>query len=358
MISSDQVRVLHLVGGKLFQGGTASVVRDLVTASPAGVSSWIWVHRDCSEETGLPLVRKGASRIVSADIAGDLFGAVRDLPSLLRTIKELSISVLHAHTRLGIFAGWFAHQFSGAPLVVHLHFLAGHPWLYRFLIQTAGATVIYNSDRTCQHFGGNPEADYVIMPTLKWPTTDLRGSSPPRIVAASALVPNKKVDVIIEACSALQELERPPSLIIYGSLPDSMAPATERKLIREYRHLNFVTFAEWARDWGDLLRTGDIFVHAGTSESFGLTILEAFARGLKLVVPRSNFLEAFAPEIANTGVYHVNNQSVRDLASAIRMAMNDPVDPRHLRQLRRAVEPQFSKEVAAQRVSAIYRSVV
>jgi glycosyltransferase involved in cell wall biosynthesis len=358
MNPSNHVRVLHLVGGRRFQGGTASVVRDLVTATPAGVPNWIWVHRDCSEEVGLRFVRRGSSRIVSASIAGDFFGAIRDLPALLRTIKELQIAVLHAHTRLGIFAGWLAHQFSGAPLIIHLHFLAGHPSLYCLLIRTASATVIYNSDRTCQHFGGDLQVDNVIKPTLNWPTTELRESSTPRIVTASAIVPNKNVDVIIEACSALQDTEGPLSLFIYGLLPESIAPASQRKVIHKYGHLKFVTFVEWTRNWGDLLSTGDIFVHAGASESFGLTILEAFARGLKLVVPRPSFLQGLAPKIANTGIYYVSDVCVQNLASAIRTAMDDPVQTLHLRELRREIAPQFSKELAAQRVSSIYRSVV
>lgn len=356
--SSEPIRVLHLVGGKLFLGGTASVVRDLVKGSDSSVVNWTWVHRDCPAELDMSLVRKGSSQVVSASILGDLSGAIRDLPSLLQTIKELDIAVLHAHTRLGIFAGWLAHLFARTPLIVHLHFLARRPWLYRILIRTAAATVIYNSARSCDHYGGALKTDYVVMPTLNWPTKDLRKSSELRVVAASALVPNKNVDVIIEATNALQNLHAAPSLVIYGLLPEDIAPARQQELLNEYRRLTFLNFVKWTGGWADLLTNSDIFAHAGASESFGLTILEAFARGLKIVVRRPCFLETIDPKLASNGVYYVVDGSVTDFAEAINAALNDPIKSDDLRDLRRSIASEFSPEVAAQKVTAIYQSVV
>ena len=356
-VSSEKVRVLHLLGGKSLEGGTASVVRDLVVANSRSLPNWIWVHRDCVEVPELPLVRKGSAEIVSAGILGDLFGALRDLPALIRTIKRLKITVLHAHSRQGIFAGWWAHQLTGKPLIVHLHFLAQRAWLYRWLIKTARAVPIYNSRRTCEHYGGNPNVDYIIMPTISWPEDNLEESRTSRLVAASALVSNKNVDKIIDACGALQATRDAPNVVIYGLLPDETASSTQRAIVRKYRDFRYVTLVNWTRNWADLLRSADIFVHAGAIESFGLTILEAFARGVKVVVLRPSFLETFNSDAGRRGVYY-SGASVEELARAVQRALADPIDTHSLRESRRAVSDQFSKENAGKKVNAIYQSLV
>ena len=357
MSATKQIRVLHLVGGRTFQGGTASVIRDIVDGPSDGVSHLIWVNREYSEES-LPLVRKGSAKSVNESISSDLIGALWDLPALLGSVRKLSISILHAHSRLGIFTGWLAHQILRTPIVFHLHFLARHRWLYRFLIKTSGGTVIYNSRKTCQHYGGDPTTDYIIMPTIEWPSVDLAEASVPRLVAASALVPNKHVDLIIEAGDSLAQADHTINLVIFGLVPKEVAPASQREILQRYREKQFVAFADWTRDWAENLRSQDIFVHLGQPESFGLVMLEAFARGARMVVLRGTFFEELPNEIATKGIYYVEDLSAQDVATAILGAVNNHIDSRSLRQLRTSVAPQFSKATASHKINAAYRSLV
>jgi glycosyltransferase involved in cell wall biosynthesis len=357
MRSTEQIRVLHLFGGKAFQGGTASVIRDIVEGPSEGVSHLIWVHREYSEES-LPLLRKGSAKSVNESISSDLIGALRDLPALLGSVRKLRISILHAHSRLGIFTGWLTHQVLRTPIVFHLHFLARHRWLYRLLIKTSGGTVIYNSRKTCQHYGSGLAADHIIMPTMEWPNVDLPESSVPRLVAASALVPNKHVGVIIEAGDSLAQAGHPINLLVFGLVPEQVAPVSQREILQRYRDKQFVTFANWTRDWAENLRSRDIFVHIGQPESFGLVMLEAFARGAKMVVLRGTFFEELPNEIATKGIYYAVDLAAQDMATAILEAVNDPIDSRSLRQLRISVAPQFAKAAASEKVNSIYRSLI
>ena len=357
MSATKQIRVLHLVGGRTFQGGTASVIRDIVDGPSDGVSHLIWVNREYSEES-LPLVRKGSAKSVNESISSDLIGALWDLPALLGSVRKLSISILHAHSRLGIFTGWLAHQILRTPIVFHLHFLARHRWLYRFLIKTSGGNVIYNSRKTCQHYGDDPTTDYIIMPTMEWPTVDLPEASIPRLVAASALVPNKHVDLIIEAGDSLAQTGHAINLVVFGLVPKEVAPASQREILQRYRDKRFVALADWTRDWAENLRSQDIFVHVGQPESFGLVMLEAFARGAKMVALRGTFFEELPREIATQGIYHAADLAAQDIATAILQAVNDHIDSRSLRQLRTSVASQFSKVAAIEKMTMIYRSIL
>src|ERR1700736_442528 len=215
MHSTDQIRVLHLIGGKSFQGGTASVVRDLVEASSNDISNLIWVHRH-SPDDDLLFLREGSVEHVNRSISRDLYAAIVDLPRLLRTVREKNVDILHAHTRAGIFAGWLVRRFSRVPMLVHLHFLARHTWLYRFLIKTADAFVIYNSHRTARHFGADLKTATIINPTIQWPSEVPRESSEPRIVAASALLPHKHLDVVVDSCTLLANKGTIVETRIYG----------------------------------------------------------------------------------------------------------------------------------------------
>src|SRR5262249_26892063 len=152
----------------------------------------------------LPFARESSAEFVSVSFASDLIGGFRDLLPILRAIKSLNITVLHAHTRLGIFAGWLVHHFSRVPLVVHLHFLARRTWLYGFLARTAAATVIYNSRLTARHYGADVARSHIVMPTVDWPESDLPAMDAPRIVGASALYPHKHLDVVVGACTLLR----------------------------------------------------------------------------------------------------------------------------------------------------------
>lgn len=349
----EEVRVLHLVGGRFFQGGTASVVRDLVRASSIETSNLIWIHRNCPDDD-LPFLRESCAEHLNKSITRDLCAALVDLPRLLRAVRERKVDIIHAHTRAGIFAAWLARRFCRVPTLIHLHFLARHKWLYRFLIKTADAA-IYNSHHTARHFGADLKTATIVNPTIRWPVEGPEQSRKIRIIAASALLSHKHLDVVAEACTLLANTGMTIETRIYGKTPNCQVSAYEGAVLRAYGDKSFITFDEWNRDWIDSLRTSDIFVHLGEPESFGLVILEAFARGLRLVVLKETFLQELPGRLSSDGIYRSEDLSSASVAKAIRHALESDVSSISLQQERSMVALQFSSVTAAERVSAVYR---
>src|ERR1051326_4049488 len=219
MNMSRGIRVLHLGGGRDFQGGTASVVRTLVNARNAEVSQWVWVHRDCEEDQAA-FIRAGRAPTVNRSVLADIVGAFLDLPEVIHTITRFKIDILHAHTRPGIIIAWLARWFAEVGVLMHLHFLPSRPWIYRFLIRTAGGAAVYNSRRTAEHFGAAIGTAKIVTPTLEWPAAAPSPSTAIRLVAASAFLPHKHLDVFIAACDQLVTAGRDSEVVICGKTVD------------------------------------------------------------------------------------------------------------------------------------------
>jgi glycosyltransferase involved in cell wall biosynthesis len=241
---------------------------------------------------------------------------------------------------------------------VHLHFLAHRTWVYRFLIRTAKAAVIYNSRLTAEHYGANPERSHIIMPTLQWPVACPPTSTTSRVVAASALYPNKHLDIVVAACIRLVDEGSRVEALIFGRTSNCRGGTFERGVIEVSSNQSFIKLEDWDLSWTEKLRDHDVFVHLGHPESFGLVTLEAFARGLRLVVLPNTFLDDLPEEMSMKGVHRSSSLSQHDVADAIRRALNDRIHALSLLRLRSGVRHEFSKSAAAEKVSAIYQSLV
>ena len=352
-----KIRVLHVLGGTAYDSGTTVVVQDLVDSAPADVESFVWMHRDFVSADGR-FIAGGYARTVNKSVVAGLFSALAEVPLLVGAIRGMRISVLHAHTRVGIFAAWVAHWLVGRPLLIHLHFLAAHPWFYRFLMRNCRGTVVYNSRKTCLHYGDDARFAAIVHPTLDWPTDHRSGVPPRRIVAASAPVASKRLDIVIASCAALYERGEELQVVICALIPESIAPPAQTQLTGAAQEKPYVRLAPWSREWAKELRDGDVFVHVGRPESFGLVVLEAFALGAKVVVLRDNFISEFAAPYSEAGIYYADELSASHVADAISRALSDAVTASELRCVRSALRPLFSKEAASDKVATIYERLV
>src|SRR5262249_51698985 len=145
-------------------------------------------------------VCQGKVRIHNRSILGDIVATLREVGPLSRWAKAHRPLVFHAHSRMGICAGSIVHWLTGVPLVINLHTLARHPWVYRILRRLTHSSVVYNSRKTCFHFGDNPANALIQTPGIQWPE-----KPPPqrdgklRFVAAGAMVRGKHFHVILSA---------------------------------------------------------------------------------------------------------------------------------------------------------------
>ena len=90
-------------------------------------------------------------------------------------------------------------------------------------------------------------------------------------------------------------------------------------------------------------------------ESFGIVILEAFARGLRLVVCTETFLDSLPEPQRNLGIFRMRNVSAESMFEQVRMALRCEIAAADLWRVRREVAALFDPLRNAQRLEEIYR---
>src|SRR5258706_9303184 len=114
----------------------------------------------------------------------DARAALQEVGPLWTWSKTQPRLVFHAHSRAGICAATVVHWLTGTPVVIHLHTLAGQPWIFWLLRRLACAEIVYNSRKTCLHFYDDPTTALFLMPAITW-----RTRRPPKRNAVPRLFP-------------------------------------------------------------------------------------------------------------------------------------------------------------------------
>jgi glycosyltransferase involved in cell wall biosynthesis len=340
--------VLHLVGGNNAQGGMLSYVRQLVREDLPGFEQRVWKYRGYPPENE-KFVCLGRARVLDVNIRTDLKGAALDLLPLYRWLRKNPKTILYAHNRPNAILGAIMHIICGVPVLVHVHTLGRKKILNRLLWRMANATVIYNSTLSCRHFGHAIETAHIHTPTIRWPERPDSGEG--SLVACGAIVQVKNIDLIIEAFNAAGEAA-PRSLHIYGLSSDPFEPAYQRRIIDMAKQNPRIHLHNWDERWTDHLGYNDIFMHARCMEPFGIVLLEAFAKGCRMVVPHHTFLD----DLSHDGIFFAD-LTPESLAECLRRA-NTYKPPSHLWESRRACEKQFAIETTLERLHAVLCSVV
>jgi glycosyltransferase involved in cell wall biosynthesis len=107
---------------------------------------------------------------------------------------------------------------------------------------------------------------------------------------------------------------------------------------------------KWDEQWTDHLGYSDIFIHAGM-ESFGIVMLEAFAKGCRMVVPRFTFLD----DLPHVGIFFAD-LTPESLAKSLAQA-NARTPPFDLWESRRVFKKQFSIETILEQLHLLLGSI-
>lgn len=354
------VNVLHVQGGTSMQGGTASVVSRLARLKLVGVTQRIWMRKDFvpSAESG-KFVCAGRATLVNGSVFHDALAGWREALALAVWLKRGGRAVLHAHSRVGMVAASLAGRWQRVPVVLHCHFLPARPWIYHWLRQHSGAELIFNSPKTCRHFGAVLEKSFVMPPDVNWPDAPSQpGGGRLRFVAAGAFVPGKHLDVLITAFRRWRAGGVDAELALFGhsSTPDDTE--CQRAIETACAGDTAITLHPWSPDWAQSLTTGDIFVHLGEPESFGLVILEAFAHGCRVVVLPQTFLDELPAQHGQAGVFRAAALDVESVAAALAQAASQTAACEKLWVQRRAVQGVFCMEQHASRLSSWYSDMI
>ena len=373
--SAGPMLVLHVVGGLSGQGGVMSFVEQAAGLPVEGVSQRIWKHRDFRADSVGKAAKAGAAegeasgwgatgegRYVCAGVATatdlgmvhDLRAGIREARVLRRWLRGRRGVILHAHSRVGMLAA--AWGGGGFPLAVHLHKISGQPWIYRALVRWRGAHWVFNSQRTRDHHGIAANQATVIYPPISWPAEPAPGDSGvARIVAAGAYVRVKQFDRLLAAVGLLRREGVTVPVEIVGRSTPPIDPVHDRELEALATTIGGVTLAGYASAWASRLRAGDVFVHAGDIEAYGIVILEAYGRGCRVVVPPVSVLDELGAR--GDGVFVAASTRPEDLAAALRRALADRGEASGRWRERRGVSGRVSVEECVCQLRGLYRSL-
>ena len=339
--------LLHLVGGNKTQGGMLSYARQLVSCELPGFEQRIWKYRGYRPEND-KFICLGWAKTVDVSLFTDLRSVALDFWPLYRWLRKNPATVLYAHNRPNSILAAVLRGICMAPVLAHVHTLGRRKDLYQRVWHMAGATVIYNSKLTCRYFGDSVETAHIQEPSIQWPKRPISGEG--RLVACGAIQEFKNFDLIIDAFNLAGEAA-PRSLHIYGLSSEPFEPAYQQRIIDKAKQNPRIHLHPWDERWTDQLQYEDIFIHARDKEPFGIVMLEAFAKGCRMVVPRPTFLD----DLSHDGIFFAE---LTPESLAERMAQAKSYMPRqNLWEARRVFENRYSIQSNIQQLQAVLLSV-
>ncbi|MGA2174044.1 MAG: glycosyltransferase family 4 protein [Verrucomicrobiota bacterium] len=341
--ASSKPVLLHLVGGGNPRGGLMSYVRQLLQTDLGGIRQCVWKHVEYTPENE-NFICLGNAKTIDVNILTDLRGAVLDFLPLYRWIGKHPNSILYAHSRAGTILTPILRLLRRCPVLIHVHGHWRQTGFHRLLWRLAKATVIFNSPATCRHFGVAPQTAHIHMPTIRWPNCPEPGEG--SLVACGAILPIKNTHLIIEAFNAAGDAA-PRSLHIYGFSPEPLDPGYQQRIVELAKKNPRMCLHDWDERWSEHLGYNDIFIHASRLESFGIVMLEAFAKGCRMVVAHDTFLN----DLSQEGIFRAD-LTAEGLAKAVSLA-HSYRPPSSLWEARRTFEKQFALETTRQQLCAI-----
>ncbi|MBL9127647.1 MAG: glycosyltransferase family 4 protein [Verrucomicrobiales bacterium] len=360
----ERTQVLHVVCGLASQGGVMAFAETAATSPVEGVDQLVWKHREYAGRDGVAWVRGGVARATDMGMRHDWMAGLREGAVLRRWLGPRLAAgerwVLHAHSRVGALAAAIAGRSTRCPTLIHLHKLSGQPWVYRFLVRWGRAGWVFNSQRTRRHHGVPEGGARVIYPPVRWPEAPAPDGGGGRWVAAGAFVRVKQFDRLLRAAEVLKPESGGatwPGAILGRSSPP-VDPVHDAELAALAASVGGVELRPYSGAWVEFLRGDDVFVHPADLEAYGIVVLEAFARGCRMVVPPESVLDELGGDWRDAGgVVVASTTQPEGLAAAMRKARLEEGTADERWRRRRGVAGSVSVEECVCQLSGLYRSL-
>jgi glycosyltransferase involved in cell wall biosynthesis len=350
-MNEEPVRVLHVLGGMDLRGGAETVVRQWMATDLPNVEQQLWMHRDFVTDDP-QIVCEGRAHAINHSILQDAREGLREGVALCGWLrKSTGERILHAHSRVGQIAAVIAGLWLGNQVVLHAHVLPKQTWIYHLLAWFSNATYVFNSAKTCRHFGAEASRSWVVTPGIEWSQEATGRRSGLRFVAASSFVAGKHLLELLEAFARLRKEGMEAELLIWGRTGRD-ADGYELEVVERCEKVDGVFVRDWSSTWLDELSVDDVFVHLGEPESFGIVMLQAFSRGCRMVVPRESFLDELPVPLDREGVELVASIQPDLVAAAMARAArleSDPGRPLRRTEVRKLFGPEPQRRDIADR---------
>ena len=144
--------------------------------------------------------------------------------------------------------------------------------------------------------------------------------------------------------------------LIFLIVGDGPAKEELEELCRALKISRYVIFTGMVppSEVQEYYQTGDVFVNASTSETQGLTYIEAAANGLPLVCRKDSCLE----DVIKEGVNGYEYSSPREFFKAIRKVLEDDRWRKEAGKYSEEIAGGFDKRRFAENVERVYKKVL
>jgi len=345
------MRICQAMIGAGFGGAERSFVDTALAMADRGHAVQAVCHRDFVKRD---LLEAHANIRVSPVLvrgAWDFAGARR----MQKVIGEFGPDVMHVHlARAAHLAGPIGRR-MGVPVIAKLHNYANLKY-YRQVDAFIGTTEDQRGYLAKHGITGSRVTvipNFSRMPVIEALRTQpvAKAARPIRFITCGRLHTVKGFDILLKALKQLHLEGQCAQLIIGGSGPERDALL---KLRDELGLQDDVEFAGWIDDTQRFLDRGDIYVLSSRTESFGISLLEATARGLPIVSTRC---QGPSQLLTDSQAWFAAPENVGSLAGAMRTAM-DQTDERirRARELRTHFAETYAETHVAPRILDFYRS--
>ncbi len=187
--------------------------------------------------------------------------------------------------------------------------------------------------------------------------TFLRALSLPRefVLYAGSLDVRKNVSLVLDAVERLQARGRPTSLVLLGQswFGSGSVEARVRRMREEGHDIRPLGYQSEPIFY-ELMRRATVFAFPSRYEGFGLPPLEAMRLGVPVIASNAGSL----PEVCGDAALMVSPDDAEGLAWAIDGVMRSPTEQRRLAEAGRRQAARFTWKSAAEKMLAVYESVL
>jgi 1,2-diacylglycerol 3-alpha-glucosyltransferase len=173
------------------------------------------------------------------------------------------------------------------------------------------------------------------------------------IITVGRVAKEKSIDVLVGMMPELLTRVPAAKLLVVGDGPEREALAQQARELGVAESVIFAGFRPW-EEIGKYYRLAEVFATASTSETQGLTYIEAMAARVPVAVKKD---PSFESVIVHNETGYIFNED-KDAAAVIAGALLNPGDAeRIVKNGVKAIQP-LSAEVFARRVEDVYRELL
>jgi len=343
------MRICQVMIGVGFGGAERSFVDTALAMADRGHAVQAVCHRDFVKRNLLEAHENIRVSPVRVRGAWDLTG----LRGLQRTIGEFGPDVMHVHLARAAHLAAPIGRRMGVPVIAKLHNYANLKY-YRKVDAFIGTT---EDQRSYLTRNGIPDERVTVIPNFSRmpaiealrPQPVAKAARPVQFITCGRLHTVKGFDILLRALRQLHDSGHRAQLIIGGSGPEHDALV---KLRDELGLAEDVEFAGWVDDTQRFLDRGDIYVLSSRTESFGISLLEAMARGLPIVSTRC---QGPGQLLTDSQAWFAVPENSASLAAAMRMAIEQPEERiRRAGELRNYFAATYAESHVAPRILDFY----